>query len=65
VNDDPGMDLLTPAEVAGMVRLPVGTLSYFRSAGGGPAYFKLGRRVMYRRSAVESWVAEQEAKEQR
>ncbi|MDO3245846.1 helix-turn-helix domain-containing protein [Mycobacteroides abscessus subsp. abscessus] len=40
--------------------LPPATLRYYRHMGTGPASFKLGRRVVYRRSEVERWVAEQE-----
>jgi hypothetical protein len=40
-----------------MTRLSVGTLRYWRYArAGGPASFKLGRRVMYRRADVEKWL---------
>lgn len=50
-------DFLTVAEVAEMTRLSVGTLRWWRSVGaGGPVSFKLGRRVMYRRSDVETWL---------
>ncbi len=52
-------ELLTVAEVAAMTRLSVGTLRWWRSAGaGGPASFKLGRRVLYRRADVEKWLEE-------
>jgi excisionase family DNA binding protein len=52
-------ELLTVAEVAEPTRLSVGTLRYWRHAGtGGPASFKLGRRVMYRRADVEKWLEE-------
>jgi excisionase family DNA binding protein len=52
-------ELLTVAEVAELTRLSVGTLRYWRHAGtGGPASFKLGRRVMYRRAEVEKWLDE-------
>ena len=50
----------TPA-VSKMTGLPVGTLRYFRSTNQGPASFALGKRVVYRRSEVERWIAEQEA----
>ncbi|MBP2455689.1 helix-turn-helix transcriptional regulator [Mycolicibacterium lutetiense] len=50
----------TPA-VSKMIGIPVGTLRYFRSTNQGPASFSLGRRVVYRRSEVERWIAEQEA----
>ena len=44
-----------------VVRAAEGTLRYYRLRGTGPASFKLGgRRVVYRRSEVDRWVAEQE-----
>jgi DNA-binding transcriptional MerR regulator len=50
-------ELLTVADVAEMTRLSAGTLRYWRALGeGGPASFKLGRRVMYRRADVEKWL---------
>lgn len=52
--------LLTP-QVAKLTRNPEATLRYWRHIGRGPASFKLGRRVVYRRSEVERWMAEQEA----
>lgn len=36
------------------------TWRYWASIGFGPASFKLGRRRVWRRSVVESWLAEQE-----
>jgi DNA-binding transcriptional MerR regulator len=52
-------ELLTVAEVAEMMRLSASTLRYWRYAGaGGPASFKLGRRVMYRRVDVDKWLEE-------
>ncbi len=52
-------DLLTIEEVAKITRLPVATLRWYRSTGrGGPKSGKLGgRRVVYRRSDVEAWIA--------
>jgi hypothetical protein len=42
-----------------MTRLSAGTLRYWRALGEvGPASFKLGRRVMYRRTDVEKWLEE-------
>lgn len=49
----------TPA-VSQMTGLPAGTLRYYRSTDQGPASFSLGRRVVYRRSEVLRWIAEQE-----
>lgn len=53
------MDLLTIEEAAEYLRTPVPTLRYWRHRGEGPASFRMGRRVMYRRSDVEAWVEEQ------
>lgn len=54
---DGNHDILTLAEVAEMTRTKPATLRYWRSVGdGGPKSFKLGRRVMYRRADVETWL---------
>ncbi|ORM29238.1 helix-turn-helix domain-containing protein [Williamsia sp. 1135] len=37
------------------------TLRYWRHTNEGPKSFRAGRRVVYRRSEVESWLSEQEA----
>jgi DNA-binding transcriptional MerR regulator len=53
----PDGELLTVADVAVMTRLSVGTLRYWRHTGaGGPPSVKLGRRVLYRRSDIETWL---------
>ncbi|MCT7291999.1 helix-turn-helix domain-containing protein [Rhodococcus sp. PAE-6] len=54
-------EILLTSQVASMTRNPEATLRYWRHIGRGPASFKLGRRVVYRRSEVERWMAEQEA----
>ncbi|GAA4746594.1 helix-turn-helix domain-containing protein [Gordonia alkaliphila] len=41
--------------------LPAATLRYWRHANQGPASFMLGKKVLYRRSEIERWIAEQEA----
>ncbi len=48
---------LTQSEVAALVRLSSRTLERHRVAGTGPAYMKLGRKVVYKRSCVEAWAA--------
>lgn len=53
-------DLLTTAEVAAVTRAPVSTVRYWRHMGHGPASFRLGRRVVYRRSEVFRWLREME-----
>ena len=40
---------------------PASTWRYWAHIGSGPASFKLGKRRVWRRSAVEAWLAEQEA----
>ncbi len=51
-------ELLTTAEVALLARAPVSTVRYWRHLGVGPASFRLGRRVLYRRSDVSKWLDE-------
>lgn len=40
---------------------PASTWRYWAARGEGPASFLLGRRRVWRRSVVETWLAEQEA----
>ncbi len=51
--------LLTLAEAAEFLRTPVATLRYWRLLGIGPTGFRLGRRVVYTRADLISWLAEQ------
>jgi hypothetical protein len=53
-------DLLIPEEVGPMIRRPLGTLRQWRHRGVGPRSFRLAGKVVYRRSDVEAWIAEQE-----
>jgi hypothetical protein len=53
-------DLLLLPEVAEITRRSVDTLRWLRHKGEGPAGFLSGRRLMFRRSAVLDWIAEQE-----
>jgi predicted DNA-binding transcriptional regulator AlpA len=46
---------LTQREVAEHLRLSERTLERHRVAGTGPAFVKLGRRVVYRREDIERW----------
>lgn len=41
--------------------LPEATLRYWRHNSQGPASFTIGKKVLYRRSEIERWLAEQEA----
>ena len=49
--------VLNAARVAERLGLSVSTLAKLRLSGAGPAYVKLGRRVVYRPSDVDEWVA--------
>ena len=48
--------LLTITEAADLTRLPVATLRFKRSQGGGPRSFRMGRRVFYWLSDVLAWI---------
>jgi DNA-binding transcriptional MerR regulator len=49
-------ELLSVAEAAAIVRAPVATLRYWRHLGTGPRSFRLGRRVLYRREDLLTWI---------
>lgn len=53
-------ELLTLDEVADLLRAPSATLRYWRHLGTGPRSFRVGRRVVYRRKDIHSWLTEQE-----
>jgi predicted DNA-binding transcriptional regulator AlpA len=49
--------LLTPVEVAELYRIPISTAAKWRWNGTGPAFVKLGSRVLYRQIDIEAWIA--------
>jgi hypothetical protein len=51
--------LLTTHEAALALRLSERTLERLRVSGDGPAFLKLGKRVLYRECDLESWVVGQ------
>jgi predicted site-specific integrase-resolvase len=53
-------ELSTTEEAAQFLRLQRQTLEAWRLKGTGPAFLKLGRRVVYRREALERFMAESE-----
>lgn len=53
-------DLLLIDEVAAITRRSVDALRWLRHKGEGPVGFRSGRRLLYRRSAVMEWIAQQE-----
>ena len=53
-------ELLTITEAAAITRAPLATLRYWRHLGTGPRSFRLGRRVVYRRTDLETWIDAQQ-----
>src|SRR4051794_29028885 len=52
--------LLRIEEVADRTGIPIATLRFWRSRGeGGPASFKLGRRVVFDAADVNAWIEAQ------
>lgn len=52
-------DLDGTGAVADYTGIHEATLRYWRYENKGPASFKLGRRVMYRKADVDAWLAAQ------
>ena len=52
-------ELLSIAEVAAMVRVPIATLRYWRHLDTGPHSFRIGRSVRYWRTEVLRWLEDQ------
>lgn len=49
---------LTTADVADLLRTSPETVRYWRHVRKGPRSFRVGRRVLYAKGDVESWLAE-------
>jgi excisionase family DNA binding protein len=49
-----GERLMSLTDVSEMLGIPVHTLSRWRHNGDGPAGYRVGRHVRYRREAVEA-----------
>lgn len=55
-------EILNTKQVAEEYGIHEGTLRYWRHRDEGPASFRMGgKRVVYRRSEIEKWVAAQES----
>lgn len=54
--------LLTVTEAANRLRLSKSFLNNARVSGHGPAFVKLGARVLYRSSDLEDWVSKRQAR---
>ncbi len=53
--------VVTTAQLAGHLGVPVQTIHDFSHAGGGPRGFRVGRELRYRASEVQAWLARLEA----
>jgi prophage regulatory protein len=53
-------ELLDALELEELTGTKASTWRYWASIGKGPASFKLGKRRVWRRSAVLAWIAERE-----
>lgn len=54
------IELIPQAAVAEMLGVTVRTLENWRTRRVGPAWTKIGPRVVYRRTSLEKWVRDQE-----
>jgi excisionase family DNA binding protein len=52
-------EFMRTSELAEYLRVPEGTLRYWRYMRRGPRSVRLGRRVVYRRADVEDWINSQ------
>ena len=53
-------EFLGAPELEEWTGIPQSNWRYFAMTGQGPASLKVGRRRLWRRAAVEAWLAEQE-----
>lgn len=49
---------MTTTELATLMRTSPETVRYWRHIGKGPASFKAGRKVLYERSDVDTWLSD-------
>ncbi|GAC1530873.1 MAG: hypothetical protein NVS3B1_23550 [Marmoricola sp.] len=57
-------ELMSIAEVADTIRVPIATLRYWRHLGSGPQSFRIGRSVRYWRTDVLQWLETQSTHQQ-
>lgn len=57
-NDSAQAELLTDAEVSVLLHNKPATLRHWRARKQGPPFIRInGRRVLYRRTDVDAWIA--------
>lgn len=49
-------DFLTTEEVAAVTRTSIDTVRYWRTKGIGPQGARVGKRILYRREDVDTWL---------
>ena len=55
---DASSEYLTDAQFCGMANVTPRTSNQWRRDGQGPTYYRVGpRRILYKRSNVETWLA--------
>ena len=54
-----GDTMLTLQEACRLLRVPEGTLRYWRHLGAGPKSFKIGRHVRYWKTDLIHWLSDQ------
>lgn len=52
-------ELLTPEELAALLKVPVATLYAWRYNGTGPCAIRVGRHLHYQVTEVSEWLAAQ------
>ncbi|TWD57808.1 AlpA family transcriptional regulator [Agrobacterium vitis] len=51
--------LISPEDAANILNISTSTLAKMRLAGTSPRFVKLGRRVAYRQTDIETWIEAQ------
>ena len=52
------MEHFTPSTLEEKIGLSKSTLARYRCEGNGPAYIKVGRKILYPKQAVNDWMQE-------
>ena len=58
VADGESQGVLSIQEVAKLLKVPVTTIYAWNRRGEGPPYYKVGRKLRYRKSNARKWLAE-------
>ena len=59
-DEHPLPEIVTPLDVETVWRVPRSSQKKQRALGTFAPHFRVGRRVYYRRAAIEQWIAQQE-----